>query len=83
MSIACFVGALGEYLDVFQEKNLFEDGEKLEKNLHSQTMNLEQKQFAVASLLQKKRYLLQTYNEFEEHFQQLNTDLVDYTKENG
>jgi hypothetical protein len=75
--------ALGKYLDVFQEEELFNKGERVERTLHEKTVALERKQFLLSSLLEKQRYLLEIYHEFEEHFQQLNTDLVDTTKENG
>lgn len=57
--------------------------ESLEHDNHQHEINLMKKHHATEENLSKRIYLVEKYTEIEQHFQQLNADLLTVSKESG
>lgn len=70
-------------VSTWRDHELFKAKEKLEADIHEREMNLMRSHHAKEEILSKKIYLVEKFTEIEQHFQQLNADLLTVSKESG
>lgn len=70
-------------VSTWRDHELFKAKERLETEIHETEMNLMRSHHAKEEILSKKIYLVEKFTEIEQHFQQLNADLLTVSKESG
>lgn len=70
-------------LSLYQDRVFYKDNEKREGCCHLGEMKRSIIHQTEGHHIEKQTHLMETYAEMEQHFQQLNADLLSSTKENG
>jgi hypothetical protein len=80
-------GRLSETLlsgvSTWRDGTLHQAKEKIERDYHAEEIKLMRKQHEKEENLAKRIYLVEKFTEIEQHFQQLNADLLTVSKESG
>lgn len=78
-----FSEAVVSGVSTWRDFELHKVREKLESDNHEKEMKLMREQHSKEENLSKQIYLVEKFTEIEQHFQQLNADLLTVSKESG
>lgn len=70
-------------ISLLQDRVFYRTNERREGHCHQGEMNRSILNQSQGHRIEKQTHLMETYAEVEQHFQQLNADLLSSTKENG
>ena len=70
-------------VSTWRDGTLHQAKEKIETDYHAEEIKLMRKQHEKEENLSKRIYLVEKFTEIEQHFQQLNADLLTVSKESG
>lgn len=70
-------------VSTWRDGKLHQAKEKIETDYHAEEIRLMRKQHEKEENLSKRIYLVEKFTEIEQHFQQLNADLLTVSKESG
>jgi hypothetical protein len=68
---------------LLQDRVFYHKGENTIRNCHYEDIKRSLKHQSESHHMEKQTHLMEIYAEMEQHFQQLNADLLSSTKENG
>jgi hypothetical protein len=70
-------------VSTWRDGRLHQAKEKIETDYHAEEIRLMRQQHEKEESLSKRIYLVEKFTEIEQHFQQLNADLLTVSKESG